>query len=80
VGEVFVTASRANLPPDKVRIFSGESVADAKRALNNGKYTEDGPAEPRDFLGNSNGLRCILPSTIHRVTFLLTRLTEYNPT
>jgi hypothetical protein len=63
-----------------VRIFAGESVADAKRALNNGKYTEDGPAGPRDFLGNSNGLRSKSPSTIRGVTFLLTRLTEYNPT
>jgi hypothetical protein len=45
-----------------------------------GKTKEDGPAKPRDFLGNSNGLRCILPSIIRGVTFLLTRLAEYNPT
>jgi hypothetical protein len=45
----------------------------------NGKYNRSAPAKPRDFLGNSNGLHRTLASTIGGVTFLLTRLAEYNP-
>jgi hypothetical protein len=46
----------------------------------NGKGKRRQPSEPRDFLGNSNGLYRTLPSTVRGVTFQLTRLAEYNPT
>jgi hypothetical protein len=72
---------REDALPDRVRIFSGESVVRAKRMLDKRRMLEGtGPRVPRDFLRRHNGLRRMSSSAIRGIAFLLTKLTEYIPT